>query len=178
MPTVEECSNRRNEIGIQSICDDVISDYCKVNPDNLDLCGCSSNAFQKIPDPQMGKLNPKCWAESCSTNTRAYRFAFNNETCPTVCIDNSTITSLGSNITDSSFKQYSCNNTVSGSSNTSITNNESTSNNEYNTNPQNETPIDSQITQLQSNNIPIQIIIAIVITIIVLICSSSSCFVF
>jgi hypothetical protein len=108
MPSVDECKNDNTRNGNRSACDQTVSDYCKSNPNDLDFCGCSANSFKNIPDPKMGKLNPKCWADSCSTNPRAYRFAFTDETCPNVCVDNSTIQALGSNITDSQFRQSSC----------------------------------------------------------------------
>lgn len=108
MPTWQECQRRKDEDGIQKECDTVMNDYCRSNPNNLDLCGCSANAYQKLPDAKMGKLNPKCWSDTCSTNPNAYRFKFNSDPCPSVCVDNSTINALGSNITDSQFKQSSC----------------------------------------------------------------------
>lgn len=115
MPTVDECKNDAYKIANRQSCDQVVSDWCKANSSNLDFCGCSSNAFQKtLPDPKMGKLNPKCWSDTCSTNVNAYRFAFNDGDC-NYCIDNSIINALGSNITDSEFRQASC-----GGSNTTI----------------------------------------------------------
>ena len=115
MPTIDECKNDAYKLSNRSACDQVVSDWCKSNPNNLDFCGCSSNAFQQtLPDPKMGKVNPKCWAQSCSTNVNAYRFAFNEGDC-NYCIDNSTINMIASTATDSEFRQASC-----GGSNTTI----------------------------------------------------------
>ena len=111
MTSVYDCKNETFRNANRSACDQAVSDWCKTNSDELNFCGCSANAFKNIPDPKMGRLNPKCWADSCSTNVTAYRFAFNEETCPNVCVDNSTINALGSNITDSEFKQSSCSGT-------------------------------------------------------------------
>jgi hypothetical protein len=108
MPTVDECRNSQYKSNNWDACDQTMSNHCKSNPGDLDLCGCSANAFQKIPDPKMGMLNPKCWSQTCSTNATAYRFKFNDDKCPQVCVDNSTINALGSNIVDSKFKQSNC----------------------------------------------------------------------
>jgi hypothetical protein len=110
MATVENCKNNEFKNNNWDACDREMNNYCRNNPNDLDLCGCSSNAFQRIPDPKMGMLNPRCWSQTCSTNPTAYRFKFNEDTCPTVCVDNSSINSFGSNIIDSKFKQSNCGN--------------------------------------------------------------------
>jgi len=115
MPTVDECKNDAYKLTNRSACDQVVSDWCRNNPSDLDFCGCSANAFQKtLPDPKMGKANPKCWSDTCSTNVKAYRFGFNDGEC-NFCIDNSYINMIGSTATDSEFKQSSC-----GGQNTTI----------------------------------------------------------
>ncbi|NBP03145.1 MAG: hypothetical protein EBU90_24175 [Proteobacteria bacterium] len=108
MPTVDECKNDAYKIANRSACDQVVSEWCKANPNELNFCGCSSNAFkQELPNPKMGRINPKCWAESCSTNVNAYRFGFNDGEC-NYCIDNSYINMIASTSTDSEFRQSSC----------------------------------------------------------------------
>jgi hypothetical protein len=90
-------------------CDKKVQSYCNQNPNDLDFCGCSTNALAKISDPRLGNSPVKCWAKSCTQNANAYQFFFTQtDNCPDVCIDNSTITALGSNITASSFNQASC----------------------------------------------------------------------
>ena len=74
-----------------------------------DFCGCSSKVLANAPDPKLGAAPVKCWAQSCNKNAKAYQFEFvKNEKCPDICIDESSITALGSNITGSSFNQASC----------------------------------------------------------------------
>jgi hypothetical protein len=90
-------------------CDVKVQDYCSKNPNDVDFCGCSVNALKSNPDPALGKTPVKCWADSCNKNPKAYQFYFlKDEPCPAVCIDQSTITALGSNISGSSFNQASC----------------------------------------------------------------------
>jgi hypothetical protein len=90
-------------------CDKKVQAYCNQNPSNLDFCGCSINALAQISDPKLGNSPVKCWAKTCTQNANAYQFYFTQtDNCPDICIDNSTITALGSNITSSAFNQASC----------------------------------------------------------------------
>ena len=90
-------------------CDRKVQDYCNSVPNDKDFCGCSTNVLKDVPDPALGNLPTMCWAKSCTQNPNAYQFYFTQTyKCPDVCIDQSTITALGSNITESSFNQASC----------------------------------------------------------------------
>ncbi len=90
-------------------CDQTVQDYCNKNPNDKDFCGCSTNVLKDVPDPALGRTPVKCWADSCNKNPKAYQFFFvKDQTCPSVCIDESSITALGSNITSSDFTQSSC----------------------------------------------------------------------
>lgn len=97
-------------------CDIWVNDYCNKNINDTDFCGCSTNVLKDVPDPELGNTPVKCWANSCNKNPNAYQFYFVKEqSCPSLCIDKSSITALGSNISSSSFNQASCggqNNTV------------------------------------------------------------------
>jgi len=97
-------------------CDTWVQDYCNKNTSDQNFCGCSTNVLQNAPDPELGNTPIKCWANSCNKNANAYQFYFvKDQTCPSLCIDKSSITALGSNISSSSFNQASCggqNNTV------------------------------------------------------------------
>jgi hypothetical protein len=90
-------------------CDKLVNAYCLANKNDTDFCGCSTNAIKGIPDPAFGNLPIKCWATTCTQNPNAYQFfAYQVDQCPNVCVDNSSITALGSNITDSTFTQAGC----------------------------------------------------------------------
>lgn len=90
-------------------CDRIVQAFCNSNQNDLEFCGCSTNAFKQIPDPKLGQAPVKCWANTCNKNANAYQFFYTKDAqCPNVCIDNSTITALGSTITDSAFNQASC----------------------------------------------------------------------
>jgi hypothetical protein len=94
-------------------CDRWVQDYCMKHPNDIDFCGCSINALKQIPDPALGNLPVKCWANSCNKNPNAYQFYFiKDQKCPDVCVDNSTLTALGSNIQGSQLTQSSCNGQV------------------------------------------------------------------
>jgi hypothetical protein len=93
-------------------CDKRVEAYCAANPNDKDFCGCSTNVLVDITDPKLGNSPVKCWARSCTQNVNAYQFySFQTDPCPDICIDQSSITAIGSNITDSSFNQAGCNST-------------------------------------------------------------------
>ena len=93
-------------------CDQRVSAFCAANPNDKDFCGCSTNVLVDITDPKMGNSPIKCWAKSCTQNVNAYQFfSFQTDPCPDICIDQSSVVALGSNITDSSFNQAGCNST-------------------------------------------------------------------
>jgi hypothetical protein len=95
-----------------SECDKLVDTYCKNNTSDKDFCGCSTNVLIDISDPKMSNSPVKCWAKTCTQNVNSYQFAaFQTAACPDICIDQSTITSIGSNITSSSFNQASCGST-------------------------------------------------------------------
>jgi hypothetical protein len=93
-------------------CDIRVQEFCNVDANykaNMEFCGCSTQVLKDAPDPKLGAAPIKCWANSCNKNAKAYQFKFvENEKCPDVCIDESSITALGSNISGSSFSQASC----------------------------------------------------------------------
>lgn len=90
-------------------CDRWVQDYCMKHSNDVDFCGCSINALKQVPDPALGALPVKCWANSCNKNANSYKFFYvKNEICPDVCIDNSSITALGSNIQGSQLTQSGC----------------------------------------------------------------------
>lgn len=90
-------------------CDKKVEDFCRLNPTDKDFCGCSVNMLKDAPDPALGFTPVKCWSDKCNKNSQSYKFFFvKDETCPQVCIDQSSITALGSNITGSTFQQSSC----------------------------------------------------------------------
>lgn len=90
-------------------CDKWVQDYCNQNQNDQDFCGCSTNVLKDSPDPALGRTPVKCWSDKCNKNVNAYKFFFvKDEKCPDVCVDQSTITALGSNITGSEFNQSSC----------------------------------------------------------------------
>ena len=93
-------------------CDAKVHDFCMIDANfnaNKDFCGCSSKVLKDAPDPNLSNAPVKCWANSCNKNPKAYQFLFvKDEKCPDICIDESSITALGSNITGSSFNQASC----------------------------------------------------------------------
>jgi hypothetical protein len=90
-------------------CDIKVQNYCRANPSDTDFCGCSTNVLADISDPKFGNSPVKCWAKSCTQNANAYQFfSFQTDTCAPICIDNSSVTVLGSNLSDSSFNQASC----------------------------------------------------------------------
>lgn len=111
MSSVYECTNRKNEAGIQNSCDSIMQTHCANNPNDVDVCGCSANVYKKVPDPQLANANPVCWATSCNTNVNAYKFKHTLDStgkCPNICIDNSTVNAVGSTIIDSKISQSSC----------------------------------------------------------------------
>lgn len=93
-------------------CDAKVQDFCNIDANynaNKDFCGCSVQVLKTAPDPALGATPVKCWADSCNKNVKAYQFLFvKDQACPSICIDESSITALGSNITGSSFNQSSC----------------------------------------------------------------------
>lgn len=93
-------------------CDILVQDFCNIEANynaNKEFCGCSVKVLKDAPDPNLGRTPVKCWADSCNKNAKAYQFEFvKDQKCPDVCIDESSITALGSNITASSFNQASC----------------------------------------------------------------------
>jgi hypothetical protein len=90
-------------------CDQWVQDYCNKNPNDQDFCGCSTNMLKDAPDPALGRTPVKCWSDKCNKNANSYKFFFvKDEKCPDVCVDESSITALGSTITGSSFNQSSC----------------------------------------------------------------------
>ena len=90
-------------------CDIWAQDYCNLNKSDTGFCGCSTNVLVDAPDPELGNTPIKCWANSCNKNPNAYQFYFvKDQVCPSLCIDKSSITALGSNINSSSFNQASC----------------------------------------------------------------------
>ena len=106
MGVPEDCvnSSRQCDVKVQDFCNN-IENYNK----NKDFCGCSTQVLASAPDPKLGAAPIKCWAQSCNKNAKAYQFEFvKDEKCPDICIDESSITALGSNITGSSFNQASC----------------------------------------------------------------------
>ena len=106
MVNLEDC---KKTLGGSRECDPIVQAYCNNTPTDLDFCGCSTNALNKVTDPKLGESPVRCWANSCNKNANAYQFAFTKDLqCPNICVDNSTITALGSNITDSTFSQSSC----------------------------------------------------------------------
>jgi hypothetical protein len=106
MGVPQECVNSSRD------CDVKVQDFCNNITNynaNKDFCGCSTQVLASAPDPKLGAAPTKCWAQSCNKNAKAYQFEFvKDEKCPDICIDESSITALGSNITGSSFNQASC----------------------------------------------------------------------
>jgi len=103
-------------------CDNLVQTYCINNPSDEDFCGCSTNVLKNIPDPAMGNSPVKCWAKSCTQNANSYQFhSYQTEKCPDICIDKSTITAIGSNISSSAFNQSSCGNKAVEDSSVSVT---------------------------------------------------------
>lgn len=90
-------------------CDQLVQEYCAKNENDQNFCGCSTNMLKDKPDPALGMTPVKCWSDKCNKNANAYQFLYADKlTCPQVCVDQSTITALGSNITGSEFNQSSC----------------------------------------------------------------------
>ena len=108
MASLENCKIETYQQQNRAACDSFMQEYCNTNSSEKNVCGCSSNAFSQVPDPKLGKLNPKCWFDGCSTNSNAYRFKFNDDECPAVCISTGTINVIGSNMTDTELLQSSC----------------------------------------------------------------------